>query len=61
MAAEFINPSKEHTIGFRRGYSIPKSVKCAHSATKVWGLRFGVWGLWVMGGWGGLEGSGLEA
>ena len=32
-----------HTFSFPGDYSIPKSVKCTHSATKVWGVAEGTY------------------
>ena len=38
LVAEFRSPPKVYTFSFIVGNIIPKSVKCIHSATKVWGL-----------------------
>ena len=35
LAAEFISPPKVYTFSSLEDYSIPKSVKCAHSATEL--------------------------
>ena len=35
LVAEFISPPKVYTFGFIAGITIPKSVECIHSATKV--------------------------
>ena len=36
LVADFISPKRVYTFSSIGGYSIPKSLKCAHSATKVY-------------------------
>ena len=43
LVAEFISKKSVH-FQFYRGFIIPKSLKCSHSATK---LTKGYWALWA--------------